>query len=69
MAHTGKRSAAVWIGDPGPVVRWRQETLERAGWPEVAAAMLAADQAVDLHQACYLLEAGCDVDLAWLIVS
>ena len=46
------------------VVLWRQEALERAGYPTLAAMHLAEDTSVDLHRACELLERGCTVETA-----
>ncbi len=43
-----------------PMDDWRLERLIAAGWDEIAALILAADHTVDLHQACELLERGCD---------
>jgi hypothetical protein len=43
---------------------WRAEALERAGYGEAAAKLLAARTDVDLHRAVALLEAGCDPELA-----
>lgn len=54
--------------DPGNVTAWRHERLEAAGWPEPCASILAAIDDVDLHEACRLLEDGCDVVTAWEIV-
>jgi hypothetical protein len=48
---------------------WRLEQLRAAGWPPLLAEMLAVDHAVDLHQACGLLERGCTVERAWEILN
>ncbi|HXG74954.1 MAG TPA: hypothetical protein VNJ53_00120 [Gaiellaceae bacterium] len=50
------------------VERWRQEALERAGYDEESAFVLAASHDVDLHEAVGLLERGCTVDLALQIL-
>ena len=50
------------------IERWRQEELERAGYPAAEAAELAASSDVDLHTAVRLLETGCDRDLALKIL-
>ena len=58
--------------DTGPVEatvdEWRFQQLQAAGWPEQEALLLAARHDVDLHQACELLDRGCDADLAWRIL-
>ena len=46
------------------VERWRAEELERAGYPEGAAADLAMRNDVDLHRAVELLRQGCSPELA-----
>lgn len=47
------------------VILWRQEELERAGYPTLAAMQLAErTTTVDLHRACELLERGATVDQA-----
>jgi hypothetical protein len=48
---------------------WRMEELLRAGYHQMLAGRLAADARVDLHQACELLEQGCDGDTAFRILS
>jgi hypothetical protein len=47
-----------------PIVSWRLSVLERAGYDEDAATILAASKEVDLHAAVGLLEHGCPVDTA-----
>jgi hypothetical protein len=49
---------------PHPVTRWRQECLERAGYDEVQATLLASDKTVDLHDAVDLLNRGCPPEVA-----
>jgi len=46
------------------VVRWRAETLERAGFEAVVALELASRVEVDLHRAIELLERGCSPETA-----
>jgi hypothetical protein len=46
------------------VILWRQEELERAGWPAALALDLAERSEVDLHEACELLHRGAPVELA-----
>ena len=50
------------------IERWRSEELERAGYPAMDAAELAARHDVDLHRATELLAAGCPPDLALRIL-
>jgi hypothetical protein len=50
------------------VERWRQDALERAGFPPRDAAELAARTDVDLHGAVKLLQRGCPKDLALKIL-
>ena len=54
--------------DHDRVERWRQDELERAGFPPRDAARLAARTDVDLHGAVALLERGCPKDLALKIL-
>jgi hypothetical protein len=53
---------------PDPVLEWRKLYLQRAGYDEEAAALLAEDRAVDHHRAAGLLEKGCEVTTALLIL-
>jgi hypothetical protein len=46
------------------VERWRAQELERAGYPEDAAAELAMRADVDLHRAVELVRNGCAPELA-----
>lgn len=46
------------------VERWRAQELERAGYPEKAAAELAMRADVDLHRAVELVRNGCSPELA-----
>ncbi len=46
------------------IERWRTGELERVGFDESAAAMLASRHDVDLHFAIDLIRAGCRHDLA-----
>jgi hypothetical protein len=50
------------------VERWRSEALERAGYGEDAAALLAARHDVDLHLAIELVERGCSTEVALRIL-
>jgi hypothetical protein len=50
------------------VEAWRAEALERAGYPEAAAAEIAMRHDVDLHRAVELLEQGCSPELALKIL-
>src|SRR6478752_3324201 len=47
---------------------WRTETLQRAGYPADAAALLAEHGEIDLHAACDLLASGCAADVAVAIL-
>jgi hypothetical protein len=50
------------------VVRWRAETLVRAGFAAPAAVDLAAAKHVDLHAAVLLVEHGCPPETALRIL-
>jgi hypothetical protein len=50
------------------VARWRLEQLERAGYDETAALLLAELTEVDLHLATDLLRRGCSSDTALRIL-
>lgn len=50
------------------VERWRTEALERVGYDQDAAALLAARHDVDLHQAIELVERGCSAEIALQIL-
>jgi len=50
------------------IQRWRAGELERAGFQQAAASMLAARFDVDLHDAIALVRAGCDPELALQIL-
>jgi hypothetical protein len=52
---------------PG-VTAWRTLVLIQAGYPTHDATLLAEHTNVDLHEAVYLLEAGCTVETALLIL-
>ena len=52
-----------------PVVVWRFDCLERAGYPSEVAVRLAENASVDLHDAVELLKAGCPVSEAERILS
>ena len=46
------------------IERWRRDELERAGYPNEAAAEIAARLDIDLHQAVGLIQRGCPADIA-----
>jgi hypothetical protein len=46
------------------IARWRAEELERAGFEQAAASLLASRGDVDLHYAIDLLRNGCAPELA-----
>ena len=50
------------------VQAWRAQELERAGYPPVAAAKLAARHDVDLHRAIDLVRQGCSHEMALSIL-
>jgi hypothetical protein len=50
------------------VLAWRQEELERAGYPRLDAIELAQRWDVDLHAAVSLLNDGCSVETALRIL-
>jgi hypothetical protein len=50
------------------ILAWRLWVLDRAGYDEGAAAVLATSRDVDLHTAVALLEHGCPVDTALRIL-
>ena len=51
-----------------PIEAWRQEELERAGYPVAAAKQLARRHYVDLHFAVGLVARGCPHDVALQIL-
>lgn len=57
------------LPEPWRVLLWRQEELERAGYPVHIAMELAESAKVDLHQAVELLEHGATVDEALRILT
>lgn len=57
------------LPEPWRVLLWRQEELERAGYPVHLAMELAENSAVDLHFACDLLERGASVTEALRILT
>ena len=46
------------------VLEWRADTLERAGYDQVWANVLAASSGVDLHRAVEIVRSGCPPELA-----
>ena len=59
---------AVMESEEDKILRWRFDVLERAGYNEVQADILARARHVDLHEAVRLVEAGCPHSKAALIV-
>ena len=57
------------LSESWKVLLWRQEELERAGYPVHLAMDLAERVDVDLHQACALLERGATIAEALRILS
>ncbi len=53
---------------PDRVLEWRKEFLQRAGYDEKDAALLADSPCVDLHRAEALLAQGCPATTALLIL-
>ena len=60
--------AAVEEADADGVLTWRYQSLRRGGYHADAAARLANNRSVDLHQAIELRQHGCDVTLALRIL-
>ena len=52
------------VDEPAEVLVWRFDTLCRSGYDRDAAAVLAANVAVDLHDAVDLVQRGCPPELA-----
>jgi hypothetical protein len=61
--------ATVFDGRVAEIYSWRVEQLERAGYSQAHAVVLADDESVDLHHACSLLERGCPEGTAFLILA
>jgi hypothetical protein len=55
------------VSEQRKIDRWRLEELERAGFPEPLAELVAFSEA-DLHQAVDLIRNGCEPTLAAQIV-
>jgi hypothetical protein len=67
----GMSAAELEIAHPSErdrIEQWRHEALERAGYDPESALVLAASHEIDLHAAVGLLERGCSVELALLIL-
>jgi hypothetical protein len=54
--------------EPDAILSWRLRVLDRAGYDDDAAVVLAKSRHVDLHAAVDLLERGCPVDTALRIL-
>jgi len=59
----------VELPEPWHTILWRQEELERAGYPTTIALELADRRDVDLHDACALLNRGATLDQAMRILG
>lgn len=61
---------AVSLPDKGvlKIREWRMFCLTKAGYDPDAASRIACDRNIDLHMACDLLTAGCDVQTALRIL-
>jgi len=46
------------LPDQWKTILWRQDELERAGWPTVPALDIALRLEIDLHEACDLVRNG-----------
>jgi hypothetical protein len=46
------------------ILRWRFQTLAKAGYEAATAARLAAQVQIDLHEACDLVAGGCPPETA-----
>ena len=57
------------LPEPWRVLLWRQEELERAGYPVHIAMDLAERGSVDLHVACKLLKNGATLNEAVRILA
>lgn len=53
---------------PDKVFLWRKEVLERAGYDDISAELIASDRHVDLHRAVDMRKQGCHVATALLIL-
>lgn len=56
------------LSEPWRVLLWRQEELERAGYPVHIAMVLAEEPGVDLHKAIDLLGRGASAEEALRIL-
>lgn len=54
--------------EPDEIVRWRAEQLERAGYPDGPATLVATHVEIDLHAAVDLVRSGCPVQTALRIL-
>jgi hypothetical protein len=58
----------LYVSEIDRIEQWRHAELQRAGYDDESALVLAASHDVDLHDAVDLLERGCSVDLALQIL-
>jgi hypothetical protein len=68
MVMTAAETRLVFETEVERIEQWRAEELERAGYPVLDAARLAAAHDVDLHQAIDLVSQGCPVPVALQIL-
>jgi hypothetical protein len=64
MEMTAAETQAPLDSELDRVEEWRAEELERAGYPVLDAATLAARHDVDLHLATDLIRQGCPIPVA-----
>lgn len=58
------RNASTRLDSSEQERNWRTKQFYTAGYPYEYAVRMAKEQEIDLHKACELLEAGCDVSVA-----
>jgi len=56
------------LPDKWKTILWRQEELERAGYPTLPAMALAERHDIDLHDACELVRSGATPEQALAIL-
>jgi hypothetical protein len=59
---------SLYVTEMDRIEQWRHAELERAGYDNESATVLAASHDVDLHAAVRLLKRGCTIDLALQIL-
>ena len=59
---------AALVIEHDPVRRWREQQLERAGYPPLDALVLSGRSDIDLHGAMKLLQHGCPLRTALQIL-